>query len=114
MKYKFDEMQLNNFLRISDLALKVSGYKSLDKILYIVNILRTNMNVCELTNVDMTIIEGMFDDVIKVRGLEVADAVLELTNILRTPLPEETINDVDEVKSTESIDKDSEEIEHKG
>lgn len=112
MKYKFNEIQLNNFLMISDLALKASGYKSLEKILHIVNILKYSVNdVCEFTDIDIPIIELIFDGAIKRHGFEVADAILELTTIIRNPIQEEIASVVDDgaipANNTEDVKEES-------
>lgn len=89
MRYQFNGKQLDNFKKISDVSLRYSGYESLERVLYIANILNNDKEgICEFTNVDMTIIEQIFDTAIKSNGLGVANAILELTNILRSPIQE--------------------------
>ena len=89
MKFQFNGQQLSNMERISDVALKRFGYEGLERVLYIVNIVKNHEDgICEFRNTDMAIIEQIFDAAIKINGLGVAEAILELTNILRNPNPE--------------------------
>jgi|GEM_PF-4589454 len=103
MRYQFNNQQLENFKKISDLSLRYSGYGRLEQVLYIVNILNNNKEgICQFTNIDMTILEQIFDSAIKSNGLGVADSILELTNILRSPIQEEVKKEEEKLIDIES------------
>jgi hypothetical protein len=103
MRYQFNDQQLDNFKKISDISLRYSGYGRLEQIIHIVNILNKNEEgICQFTNIDMTILEQIFDAAIKSNGLGVADAILELTNVLRSPIQDEVKKEEEKIIDIES------------